>query len=105
MHQYCFPPQPQVIVACAELARRIVAGIPLLEDAAKAKQNRTMDQWVTTTGVKTEQKQQKVGRTLVVVGYVPGHDRAWVLLLTAGPCRTYSIGKERIVKGVYPFLV
>lgn len=70
MRQYCFPPQPQVISACAELARRIVAGIPLHEDAAKANQNRTMDQWVKTTSIKTEQKQQKAGRTLVVVGYV-----------------------------------
>ncbi|KZT67353.1 DRMBL-domain-containing protein [Daedalea quercina L-15889] len=76
--KYCFPPQPQVISACAELARRIVAGIPLHEDAAKAKQNRTMDGWVTTATVKTEQKEQDVGRTLVVVG-------------------TYSIGKERII--------
>ncbi|KAH9930298.1 DNA repair metallo-beta-lactamase-domain-containing protein [Fomitopsis serialis] len=78
---YCFPPQPQVIPACAELARRIVAGIPLHEDAAKAKQNRTMDGWVTTSSVKTEQKEQVPGRTLVVVG-------------------TYSIGKERIVKAI-----
>ncbi|KAH9832571.1 DRMBL-domain-containing protein [Rhodofomes roseus] len=79
--KYCFPPQPQVIPACAELARRIVAGIPLHEDAARAKQNRTMDRWVTTSGVKTEQKEQGIGRTLVVVG-------------------TYSIGKERIVKAI-----
>lgn len=80
--KYCFPPQPQVISACAELARRIVRGETLhdSEDIAKARQNRTMDSWLVTSG-KSLEKDTKPGKILVVVG-------------------TYSIGKERIVKAI-----
>lgn len=109
--KYCFPPQPQVIEACANLARRQVLGIsetaPPLDDnkdekpdlhaAAQEEQERSkemMEGWLvkkeevdvkleSKDGVKeelVEVKPKTKGRTLVVMG-------------------TYSIGKERIVKG------
>jgi len=111
--QYCFPAQPQVIDACASLARRTVFGInpnsaadvkqengdeadvkPFLEgqeDADKQERGRRMmESWLVKDeeDVKPEQESgedgavvKKKGRTLVIMG-------------------TYSIGKERIVKGV-----
>ena len=114
--KYCFPPQPQVIEACANLARRTVLGIsetaPPMEDnkddlkpdlhAAKIEEQERskemMEGWLVkkedVVGVKAEDgmegevkeelvelKPKPKGRTLVVMG-------------------TYSIGKERIVKGV-----
>ena len=113
--KYCFPPQPQVIEACANLARRTVLGIsetaPPMEDnkddlkpdlhAAKIEEQERskemMEGWLVkkedVVGVKAEDsvegevkeelvevKPKPKGRTLVVMG-------------------TYSIGKERIVKG------
>ncbi|OCH85205.1 DRMBL-domain-containing protein [Obba rivulosa] len=79
--KYCFPPQPQVIAACAELARRIVRGEPLEDGDPKGKQKETMDSWV-TVHEKTDKKEESIaGRVLVIVG-------------------TYSIGKERIVKAI-----
>lgn len=125
--KYCFPPQPQVIEACATLARRTVLGMsetaPPLEDAkdeikpavygeSEYHQERSKEMlqgWLqpvkkeeggdtpstdtkaTMNGdgevkpvVKDEPlveiKPKPKGRTLVVMG-------------------TYSIGKERIVKG------
>ncbi|PCH36378.1 DRMBL-domain-containing protein [Wolfiporia cocos MD-104 SS10] len=81
--KYCFPPQPQVISACAELARRFVKGESLhdAEDIAKAKKNKTMDSWLTTSEKPAVSKESKQDRVLVVIG-------------------TYSIGKERIVKAI-----
>ncbi|RDB23954.1 DNA cross-link repair protein pso2/snm1 [Hypsizygus marmoreus] len=69
--KYMFPPQPLVISACAELARRLVSGQSVNEQNA-------MNTWVNgnSTGKKT-----KPENILVVVG-------------------TYSIGKERIVKAI-----
>lgn len=115
--KYCFPPQPQVIEACANLARRTVLGIsesappmsdnkddlkPDIHAVAQEEQERSkemMQGWLVKkeeTDVKVEEqgpdgevKEELVevkpkikpkGRTLVVMG-------------------TYSIGKERIVKG------
>ncbi|KAJ7066388.1 DRMBL-domain-containing protein [Mycena amicta] len=72
--RYTFPPQPLVISACADLAKRIVSGKP--PDAAGSSK---MDQWVTSP-VKGKQKAHPE-RILMVVG-------------------TYSVGKERIVKAV-----
>lgn len=129
--KYCFPPQPQVIEACATLARRTVVGLsdtaPPLEDAKKdikpdvygeaeyqqEKGKEMMQGWLVKkedeaelgvsnvklepgegsvklengdikeelVEVKPDVKPKPKGRTLVVMG-------------------TYSIGKERIVKGV-----
>ncbi|KAG6906251.1 hypothetical protein DXG01_014969 [Tephrocybe rancida] len=70
--KYTFPPQPLVISACAELARRLVAGEPL-EHTSTA-----IDNWATSSNAGKQQKSEKM---LVVVG-------------------TYSIGKERIVKAI-----
>ncbi|KZT07260.1 DRMBL-domain-containing protein [Laetiporus sulphureus 93-53] len=80
--KYCFPPQPQVISACAELAKRIVYGESLhdADDVAKTKRNQTMDSWLIAPEKQGEQE-SKPGKVLVVVG-------------------TYSIGKERIVKAI-----
>jgi DNA cross-link repair 1A protein len=112
--KYCFPPQPQVIEACANLARRQVLGIsekaPPLDDnkdekpdlhaVAQEEQERSkemMEGWLVKkedVEVKLEKREgeedvkeelvevkpKTKGRTLVVMG-------------------TYSIGKERIVKG------
>ncbi|KAF7308326.1 DNA cross-link repair protein PSO2/SNM1 [Mycena chlorophos] len=68
--KYTFPPQPLVISACADLAKRIAAGIP---------PDPKMDQWITSPA-KGKQKASPE-RILMVVG-------------------TYSVGKERIVKAV-----
>ncbi len=116
--RYCFPPQPQVIEACASLARRTVLGLsdnaPPLPDSkddvkdgilneAEEQGKDLISGWLVKReeGVKTElddgngpmdgitetaaldtdvKVEKKKGRTLVVMG-------------------TYSIGKERIVKG------
>ncbi|KAJ9093573.1 hypothetical protein QFC19_008302 [Naganishia cerealis] len=110
--QYCFPPQPLVIAACANLAKRTVLGTgtsdapevkmengeepdikPYLEGQADAgmqeKGKRLMQDWLVKqeeevkaeTGGTNGTEPKKRGRTLVIMG-------------------TYSIGKERIVKGV-----
>ncbi|KIK61667.1 hypothetical protein GYMLUDRAFT_166045 [Collybiopsis luxurians FD-317 M1] len=76
--KYTFPPQPMVISACAELAKRIQEDDSSLGQA----QPGTMGAWVTTTRPNSNTKgKQKAGGVLMVVG-------------------TYSIGKERIVKAV-----
>jgi DNA cross-link repair 1A protein len=118
--KYCFPPQPQVIEACANLARKQVLGIsgtapPLIDNkddvkpdlhAAKLEEQERskemMEGWLVKKedmvdvkleggavdgdgDVKEELREVKPkakGRTLVVMG-------------------TYSIGKERIVKGEF----
>ncbi|KAH9951149.1 DNA repair metallo-beta-lactamase-domain-containing protein [Amylocystis lapponica] len=78
--KYCFPPQPQVITACAELARRIVTGQPL-QDAGRPKTKQTMDAYITVQDKPNVKQHREPGKVLVVVG-------------------TYSIGKERIVKAI-----
>ncbi|KAI8996416.1 DNA repair metallo-beta-lactamase-domain-containing protein [Trametes punicea] len=82
--KYCFPPQPQVISACAELARRLVQGRSV--DDAEGGKPRTMAGWFTRVdkgdkGKEKEKASDAADRVLVVVG-------------------TYSIGKERIVKAI-----
>ncbi|KAJ6519118.1 DNA cross-link repair protein pso2/snm1 [Mycena sanguinolenta] len=74
--KYTFPPQPLVISACAELAKRIAAG--KTHDPAALK----MDSWL-ASGLNDPKGKQKAQpeRILMVVG-------------------TYSVGKERIVKAV-----
>ncbi|KAG6869210.1 hypothetical protein C0993_009073 [Termitomyces sp. T159_Od127] len=70
--KYTFPPQPLVISACAELARRLVAG-EALGHASTA-----MDKWTIS---KNTGNQSRTEKWLIVVG-------------------TYLIGKERIVKAI-----
>ncbi|KAI0686681.1 DNA repair metallo-beta-lactamase-domain-containing protein [Cytidiella melzeri] len=78
--KYCFPPQSQVIMACAELARRLVAGE--LTCGSGAKHDGKVDEWfVKVDKPKLLDGGKPAGKTLVVVG-------------------TYSIGKERIVKAI-----
>ncbi|KAK0239030.1 DNA cross-link repair protein pso2/snm1 [Armillaria nabsnona] len=72
--KYTFPPQPLVISACAELAKRIAGGSVVKDKDAR------MDVWLNAAPPKAKGK-QKSDRILMVVG-------------------TYSIGKERIVKAM-----
>lgn len=80
--KYTFPPQPLVISACAELAKRIVSGEWIGAPDTNGKRDSTMDAWVipSARANNTVMRQPK-DRMLVVVG-------------------TYSIGKERIVKAI-----
>ncbi|KAG1811490.1 DRMBL-domain-containing protein, partial [Suillus subaureus] len=80
--KYTFPPQPLVISACAELAKRIVSGEWVGAPDANGKRNSTMDAWVIPSDRADDNvMKQPKDRMLVVVG-------------------TYSIGKERIVKAI-----
>ncbi|KAF8159562.1 DNA repair metallo-beta-lactamase-domain-containing protein [Crassisporium funariophilum] len=72
--KYTFPPQPLVISACAELAKRLVLDQPL-----QLKKS-TMESWMSVAKGKGKDKEHSP-KLLVVVG-------------------TYSIGKERIVKAI-----
>lgn len=87
--QYCFPPQPLVIDACAELARRIVNGesmAPVSHDLDSVKP-KSIDGWVqhqpkkeeevedtsalaadATAGTVGKPQSDIKGRTLVVMG-------------------------------------
>ncbi|OCF43848.1 DNA cross-link repair 1A protein [Kwoniella heveanensis CBS 569] len=111
--KYCFPPQPQVINACAALARKTVVGIsataPTLEDLKpqmnvkleegeemkphaeelEEKSKAMMAGWL----VKKEEMDD-VKEELREVGDVKPKGRTLVVM------GTYSIGKERIVKAV-----
>ncbi|KAH7913856.1 DRMBL-domain-containing protein [Hygrophoropsis aurantiaca] len=84
-HKYTFPPQPLVISACAELARRIVSGEAISPADSSGKRMLTMDTWISAQPKKETKKEGEQPppqqRILVVVG-------------------TYSIGKERIVKAI-----
>lgn len=74
--QYTFPPQPLVISACAEFARKMVSDQPI--DAGNA----TIASWLKPLNSIGKSKHKEVDiHPLVVVG-------------------TYSIGKERIVKAI-----
>ncbi|KAF8637664.1 hypothetical protein AX17_002732 [Amanita inopinata Kibby_2008] len=71
--KYTFPPQPRVVSACADLAKR------LREGGSSSANKFTVDAWMTKTS--SDKQSAKPGRTLFIVG-------------------TYSIGKERIVKAI-----
>ncbi|KAJ6486385.1 DNA cross-link repair protein pso2/snm1 [Mycena vitilis] len=76
--KYSFPPQPLVISACAELAKRVIDGKVHNDSAPK------MNAWLKPPSVADDPKGKQKARPeriLMVVG-------------------TYSVGKERIVKAV-----
>ncbi|KAI5119128.1 hypothetical protein M0805_005734 [Coniferiporia weirii] len=87
--RYCFPPQPLVVAACAELARRLVRGESLVtgdvsgDRTAVAPAKGSIQGWAKFEGnnIKGKRKAEGEGNVLIVVG-------------------TYSIGKERIVKAI-----
>ncbi|KAL5492089.1 PSO2 [Sanghuangporus weigelae] len=85
--KYCFPPQPLVTTAVAELARRIVMGEPLRGDNDQdgSANKGSIHGWMKSDEGKGKQKEQGKGDVLVVVG-------------------TYSIGKERVVKAIAKIL-
>lgn len=70
--RYCFPPQPLVVSACAELARRIVNGEPLDAEAGDSGRivKNSIQGWMKVEEVKGRQKAGGKGDVLVVVGYV-----------------------------------
>lgn len=69
--QYCFPPQSQVISACAELAKRVVNGGPVHDDSTDGMKNGKVDNWFKAVEKPKEKEDiKKQGRTLVVVGLV-----------------------------------
>ncbi|KAF9461242.1 DNA repair metallo-beta-lactamase-domain-containing protein [Collybia nuda] len=74
--KYSFPPQPLVVSACAELARRLSIG-------QSHQSTSTVDSWFTTNDRASEESKPK--------------PRTLKLLFIVG---TYSIGKERIVKAI-----
>ncbi|KLO08694.1 DRMBL-domain-containing protein [Schizopora paradoxa] len=74
--KYCFPPQPQVVSACAELVRRVAAG-ESIDGTPDAGSRTSLTGWFN----KSSEASLKACGLLIVVG-------------------TYSIGKERIVKGI-----
>ncbi|KAG9312825.1 DNA cross-link repair protein pso2/snm1 [Chiua virens] len=79
--KYTFSPQPLVISACAELARRLVmGGVEGNFDVNKSR-SFTIDAWMRSSTAADEGQQMPPERILVIVG-------------------TYSIGKERIVKAI-----
>ncbi|KAF5377755.1 hypothetical protein D9757_008069 [Collybiopsis confluens] len=75
--KYTFPPQPMVISACAELAKRI-RGDDTSSDHPRLG---TMSSWVSSSKFTSIKGKNKPENVLMVIG-------------------TYSIGKERIVKAV-----
>ncbi|RPD53376.1 DRMBL-domain-containing protein [Lentinus tigrinus ALCF2SS1-7] len=82
--KYCFPPQPLVITACADLAKRLVQGKSMEEALSGDVKPRTMAGWFTRVEKSDKDKEKTSAvpeKILVVVG-------------------TYSIGKERIVKAI-----
>ena len=126
--KYCFPPQPQVIEACATLARRTVLGMsdtaPPLDQAKddikpevygeaeyqQEKAKEMMQGWLVKKEDEVEVKREngvKLENGDSVQGVkVEGVKEEPLVELKAKPKNrtlvvmgTYSIGKERIVKG------
>ncbi|KAF9269095.1 DRMBL-domain-containing protein [Marasmius fiardii PR-910] len=75
--RYTFPPQPLVISACAELAKRIVENRPLNDSRSSS----TLSNWLGSSAKYMEAEKETKKNILMVVG-------------------TYSIGKERVVKAI-----
>ncbi len=69
--QYCFPPQPLVISACAELAKRLVQGKSVEEAPSGDGKPRTMAGWFTRVEKSDNGKEKATAapeKILVVVG-------------------------------------
>ncbi|KAI0042294.1 DRMBL-domain-containing protein [Auriscalpium vulgare] len=79
--KYTFPAQAQVITACAELAKRLVAGQGLAPSPSDRGKVHSVDQYFSVIPKMEDKHLVKLDKILVLVG-------------------TYSIGKERIVKAV-----
>lgn len=88
--QYTFPPQPLVISACADLAQRISSGYSTGHNTP------TMDSWMIPNGDSSRDKAKR-NKILMVIGCVSLKFAIKCSLISAS---TYSIGKERIVKGI-----
>ena len=93
-----FPAQAQVISACAELAKRLVSGQGI---AAAEDDKGTVSNWLTLIPKSETKACAKPANTLVLVGYVRlfNIQTKHANLMNNGEYSTYSIGKERIVKG------
>jgi DNA cross-link repair 1A protein len=93
--QYTFPPQPLVISACAELARRINSEDCLAVDS----RIQTLDALLNATPNKKQDENERGDqKVLFVIGYGLGCTSRTANMAHLVN-RTYSIGKERIVKG------
>ncbi|KAG7093991.1 hypothetical protein E1B28_007621 [Marasmius oreades] len=79
--RYTFPPQPLVISACAELAKRIAENRPLNDP----KSTSAMSNWLSSSSSSGLREKEK------------GIEAKANILMVVG---TYSIGKERIVKAI-----
>ncbi|EJD48048.1 DRMBL-domain-containing protein [Auricularia subglabra TFB-10046 SS5] len=92
--KYCFPPQAQVIEACADLAKQIVEKANSLgADSGSSPVSGMMDAFVKTQG-KGKEKEKEKENAGPVAGTSTGKSK---MLVVVG---TYSIGKERIVKAI-----
>jgi DNA cross-link repair 1A protein len=78
--KHCFPPQPLVIAACVELAKRMVEQGTAVSPTDNNPQ-RAVDGFFTVQTKQSEDVKPKQRKVLVVMG-------------------TYTIGKERIVKAI-----
>jgi DNA cross-link repair 1A protein len=63
--QYTFPPQPLVVSACAELAKRIVSGQSTTDTTGG--KTRAMDSFL---DVQNKSEKKEDGKMLIVVGYI-----------------------------------
>lgn len=85
--QYTFPPQSQVVSACAELAQRLSTLYPQPERSNAE----------TPTVLRTAVTPKNLGKVLMVIGSVfPLLQRPVFAYISP---RTYSVGKERVVSG------
>lgn len=84
-----------MISACAELAKRLVSGQGIAPEDEKG----SVSNWITCTPKSEATGNPKPMNTLVLVGCVTLYARAQALE-DLYLYSTYSIGKERIVKGL-----